>query len=148
VSEISPFKAFYRLPLQSVTNQFIVAKIEPQKARGALKVNKVFCLFEQSGTFKNEFIKLGIPAEDFEKVKCGRGAVSMMRKAIIHGTPLPDGVEILTKEAYSDLCTRAADVPNTNVGELDNNPIDIDKAIEHYEGTLEMLKGVGLEVDG
>lgn len=25
---------------------------------------RVFCLFEQSGTFKNEFIKLGYPAED------------------------------------------------------------------------------------
>lgn len=25
---------------------------------------KVHCFFEQSGTFKNEFIKLGIPAED------------------------------------------------------------------------------------
>lgn len=33
VSEISPFKAFDRLPLQSVTNQFIVAKIEPHEAR-------------------------------------------------------------------------------------------------------------------
>lgn len=27
---------------------------------------KVLCLFEQSGTFKNEFIKLGIPAEDYD----------------------------------------------------------------------------------
>lgn len=27
---------------------------------------KVYCLFEQSGTFKREFIKLGIPAEDFD----------------------------------------------------------------------------------
>ena len=27
---------------------------------------KAFCLFEQSGTFKNELIKLGIPAEDFD----------------------------------------------------------------------------------
>lgn len=27
---------------------------------------KVFCFFEQSGTFKNEFIKLGIPAEDYD----------------------------------------------------------------------------------
>lgn len=36
-------------------------------------------------------IVIDITAEDFEKVKCGRGAVSMMRKAIIHGTPLPKG---------------------------------------------------------
>ena len=31
-----------------------------------MKVAKVHCLFEQSGTFKNEFIKLGIPAEDYD----------------------------------------------------------------------------------
>lgn len=27
---------------------------------------KVHCFFEQSGTFKNEFIKPGIPAEDYD----------------------------------------------------------------------------------
>ena len=27
---------------------------------------KVHCFCEQSGTFKNEFIKLGIPAEDYD----------------------------------------------------------------------------------
>ena len=27
---------------------------------------KVHCFFEQSGVFKNEFIKLGIPAEDYD----------------------------------------------------------------------------------
>ena len=31
-----------------------------------MKIRKVHCLFEQSGTFKNEFIKLGIPAEDYD----------------------------------------------------------------------------------
>lgn len=30
------------------------------------EIRKVFCFFEQSGTFKNEFIKLGIPAEDYD----------------------------------------------------------------------------------
>ena len=30
---------------------------------------------------------------------------------------------------------------------LDGDPIDIDKAVEHYEGTLEVLKGIDLEVD-
>lgn len=29
-------------------------------------IKKAHCLFEQSGTFKNEFIKLGIPAEDYD----------------------------------------------------------------------------------
>ena len=28
--------------------------------------NKAWCMFEQSGTFKNEFIKLGIPAVDLD----------------------------------------------------------------------------------
>ena len=28
---------------------------------------------------------------------------------------------------------------------LDGDPIDIDKAVEHYEGTLEVLKGIDLE---
>ena len=27
---------------------------------------KIHCMFEQSGTFKNEVIKLGIPAEDYD----------------------------------------------------------------------------------
>lgn len=31
-----------------------------------MKINKVHCLFEQSGTFKNEILKLGIPAEDYD----------------------------------------------------------------------------------
>lgn len=30
------------------------------------KPKKVHCLFEQSGTFKNEFIRFGIPAEDYD----------------------------------------------------------------------------------
>ena len=32
----------------------------------AEQIRKVHCLFEQSGTFKNEFIKLGIPTEDYD----------------------------------------------------------------------------------
>ena len=32
----------------------------------AEEIRKVHCFFEQSGTFKNEFIKLGIPAEDYD----------------------------------------------------------------------------------
>ena len=75
-------------------------------------------------------IVIDISAEDFEKVKCGRGAVSMMRKAIIHGTPLPDGAEILTKEAYSDLCARAADAPNFESKEY------IEQRIENYNKLL------------
>ena len=32
----------------------------------AKSIRKVHCFFEQSGTFKNEFIKLGISAEDYD----------------------------------------------------------------------------------
>ena len=31
-----------------------------------MKIRKVHCLFEQSGTFKNEFKKLGVDAEDYD----------------------------------------------------------------------------------
>lgn len=31
-----------------------------------MEIRKARCLFEQSGTFKKEFIKLGIPAEDYD----------------------------------------------------------------------------------
>lgn len=31
-----------------------------------MKIGKVFCLFEQSGTFKNAFKELGIQAEDYD----------------------------------------------------------------------------------
>ena len=31
-----------------------------------VQIRRVLCLFEQSGTFKNEFKKLGIPAEDYD----------------------------------------------------------------------------------
>ena len=40
---------------------FILTKEKYMKIKG-----KVHCFFEQSGTFKNEFIKLGIPAEDYD----------------------------------------------------------------------------------
>ena len=37
------------------------------KQKEIMKITgKVHCFFEQSGTFKNEFIKLGIPAEDHD----------------------------------------------------------------------------------
>lgn len=31
-----------------------------------MEINKVYCLFEQSGTFKNAFKELGIDAEDYD----------------------------------------------------------------------------------
>lgn len=38
-----------------------------QRAFNSMEIKgKVHCFFEQSGTFKQEFIKLGIPAEDYD----------------------------------------------------------------------------------
>lgn len=31
-----------------------------------MKIKKAHCMFEQSGTFKNAFRSLGIPAEDYD----------------------------------------------------------------------------------
>lgn len=45
-------------------------------------------------------------------------------KAIQHSTPLPGGSEILTKEAYSDLCTRAANVPNFEIEDKEDIPME------------------------
>lgn len=43
------------------------AKIEFTTNKSNMEIKgKVHCFFEQSGTFKNEFIKLGIPAEDYD----------------------------------------------------------------------------------
>ena len=96
-------------------------------------------------------IVIDIPNGCYEELNNGQFPVQDAYRLVAwikNGTPLPDGAEILTKEAYSDLCMRAADVPGTNVGKLDGNPAEIDKAVEHYEGTLETLKGIDLEVDG
>ena len=48
-----------------VTNNFQKkkrSKMETVKS----EIQKVHCLFEQSGTFKKEFIKLGVNAEDYD----------------------------------------------------------------------------------
>lgn len=60
---------------------------------------KVHCFFEQSGTFKNEFIKSGIPAEDYDYARnfiCDfiLGKVQKMKQASIfyksiYKTPSP-----------------------------------------------------------
>ena len=50
-----------------------------------MKINgKAHCLFEQSGTFKKEFIKLGIAAEDYEfwRNRPRRGYFRRHRKGI------------------------------------------------------------------
>lgn len=49
---------------------------------------------------------------DFEnlkrKDKIDRKFLTYYEKLIAYGTPLPEGAEILTKDAYSDLCLRAS----------------------------------------
>ena len=87
---------------------------------------------------------------------------------ITNGTPLPKGhgrlidADVLKTafpcgESVRTECVRATiDYAPTIIeadkaeseDKLDGNPVDIDKAVEHYEGTLEVLKGIDLEVDG
>jgi hypothetical protein len=62
-------------------------------------------------------IVINISKDDFEEICMQARMVEdtgslfgRIRKAIFHGTPLPEGAEILTKEAYSDLCMRASRV--------------------------------------
>lgn len=55
-------------------------------------------------------IVIDIPDGEYELdkwlAKNGMGSVTIRR--ILDGTPLPEGAEILTAEAYSDLCLRAS----------------------------------------
>jgi hypothetical protein len=58
-------------------------------------------------------VLINISETDFEKVKMAYTGIfgdvySLMRNAITEGVELPEGAEILTKEAYSDLCMRAS----------------------------------------
>lgn len=67
-------------------------------------------------------IVIDISEEDYKRIQdipdVFNSLTSRMYSAIRNGTPLPEGAEILTKDAYSDLCRRAADVHGTNVGDL------------------------------
>ena len=44
----------------------VVMDHQGDNRQGMEITGKVHCFFEQSGTFKNEFIKLGILAEDYD----------------------------------------------------------------------------------
>lgn len=62
-------------------------------------------------------IVIDIDDEDYKRIQdipdVFNSLTSRTYSAIRNGTPLSDGAEILTKEAYSDLCTRASneDIP-------------------------------------
>lgn len=72
---------------------------------------------------------IDIPEDSYKATRNGcmlPPDVENVVQGIKNGIPLPDGAEILTKGAYSDLCTRAADVPDTNVGDLISRKAAID----------------------
>lgn len=75
---------------------------------------------------------IDIPEKDYKRMKEQSmfGRADVWRKAIQNGQPLPDGAEILTKEAYSDLCTRAANVLNFESKEY------IEQRLENYNKLL------------
>lgn len=65
---------------------------------------------------------INISEKDFEKVKLAYTGIfgdvySLIRNAITEGVELPEGAEILTKEAYSDLCMRASSAEREEVYE-------------------------------
>lgn len=55
-------------------------------------------------------IVVDVPDEEYESyalaITFGMGNTAIRR--ILNGTPIPEGAEILTAEAYSDLCLRAS----------------------------------------
>lgn len=55
-------------------------------------------------------IVIDIPEEEYKRMVEKRmfGRVDVWKDAICNGIPLPEGAEILTAEAYSDLCLRAS----------------------------------------
>ena len=56
-----------------------------------------------------------------------------------------DGCYGLSDE-YVVMAIRGARVVlDDDLCKMNSDPIDIDKAVEHYEGTLEMMKGIDLE---
>ena len=78
-------------------------------------------------------LMIDIPKEEYERMKeqsVFGYMLGVWKQAIKNGTPLPEGVEILTKEAYSDLCTRAADVSNFESKEY------IEQRLENYNKML------------
>lgn len=81
-------------------------------------------------------IVIDIP-EDSYKATCDGCMLPPDVKSVVqgikNGVPLPDGAEILTKETYSDLCTRAADVPGKNVRDLISRQAvdELSKALVH-----------------
>lgn len=50
---------------------------------------------------------IDIPEVFYEYCKAQEDAIEI-QLAVKNGIPLPEGAEILSKEAYSDLCMRAA----------------------------------------
>lgn len=88
-------------------------------------------------------IVIDIPDGCYEELNNGQFPVQDAYRLVAwinNGTPLPEGAEILTKEAYSDLCVRAADVPDKNVGELISRQAVIDRInrlieVEKKQGT-------------
>lgn len=53
--------SLYGIAKQKHGIKSLISKFEQMEIKG-----KVHCFFDQSGTFKKEFIKLGIPAEDYD----------------------------------------------------------------------------------
>jgi predicted nucleic acid-binding Zn ribbon protein len=93
---------------------------------------KVYCFFEQSGTFKNEFIKLGIPAEDYD-IQNNFGQTDHVID-LFHEieTAYEGGVSIFDSVTYDDLivaffpCTYFSALSQVNISWGCKNYINMD----------------------
>lgn len=68
---------------------------------------------------------------------------SMIQKDLPYGTATSIGLALAKLELLEKQGCKVE--PQESEDKLDGDPIDIDKAVEHYEGTLETLKGIDLE---
>lgn len=79
-----------------------------------MTVAKAHCFFEQSGTFKREFIKLGIPAEDYD-IQNNFGETdhvvdlfAEIERAYDGAPSLFDGIGGATSSSHSSLASTSA----------------------------------------
>ena len=77
----------------------------------AKDIRKVWCMFEQSGTFKNEFIKLGIPAVDLDL----QNNFNQTDYVIDLFAEIDREYDRLTDETRRDETRRAYSLPSTRV---------------------------------
>ena len=109
---------------------------------------KVHCFFEQSGTFKQEFIKLGIPAEDYD-IQNNFGQTdhvidlfAEIEKAYMGGQSVFDNITkddlIMAFFPCIKFCNIAImAIENKDIEKAHNNIMKVQRIIEEFQITLD-----------